>query len=69
MSDERKVVELGCLRENIKNIEHAVFVEALIARKIVELGGTREDTILLFEDEAAEAVARAILEWKRSHGG
>jgi len=69
MSDEGKVVELGNLREAIENIEHAVFVEALIARKLVELGGAREDTALLFEDEVAEVAARVILEWKCSHGG
>ncbi len=63
-----KAVELSGLREAIEKIEYAVFVEALIARKLVEFGGTREDTGLLYEDEVAEVVARAILEWKRSHG-
>lgn len=54
---------------SISGIEHAVFVEAMIARKLIALGGIREDTSLLYDEEVAEAVARVILGWKFRVGG
>ena len=50
-------------------LENAIFVQGLIVRKLVELGGTFEDVGLLYEEDVAEVVARAIWEWKCSHGG
>lgn len=49
----------------IEKIEHAVFVEALLARQLIRLGGSRDDTGLLYEQEVAEAVAKLLLEWKK----